>query len=527
MRPRPWPSARPGASGACAREMPMSGFAHLVGAGPGDPGLITVAGRRALEEAEVVVYDRLGTEALMAICRGDAECIDAGKAPGRQAMTQDEINACLVEHVAAGRRVVRLKGGDPFVFGRGGEEAQALAEAGLGYAVVPGITSAIAAPASAGIPVTHRAVATAFTVVTGHEDPSKPSEQTDWAALAATPGTLVVLMGMGRLRAICERLIAGGRPASQPAAVVQWGTTPRQRHLVATLGDLADAVEREGLGSPAVAVFGDVAALSSVVAPPARRPLAGRRVVVTRSRAQASSLADLLRSLGAEVIELPTIRIQPLPEGPTDAALLDQIQARTHLVFTSVNGVDELFSRLNSRGRDARALSYNTAVIAIGPATAERLAAHGVRADLVPDRFVAEGILEVLPADLSWASILVARAAGSRQLLIDDLRGRGAAVDELLLYEAVPEPADPPAIEAAQAADYLTFTASSTVSAFMGMLDDPARGRVAGPDGPRVVSIGPITSATAREHGLTVHAEAAVHSMPGLIDALVEDCTAS
>ncbi len=500
----------------------MSGFVHLVGAGPGDPGLLTVAGRDALERADVVVHDRLGTAALLHHCRPDAVLINAGKAPGDVAMTQDEINACLVEHAAAGRRVVRLKGGDPFVFGRGGEEAEALAQRGLAYEVVPGITSAIAAPAYAGIPVTHRGVATSFTVVTGHEDPTKPSEQTDWAALAAVPGTLVILMGMGRLALITERLIAGGRAPDQPAAAVQWGTTPRQRRVVSTLAKLPGAVAEAGLGSPAVVVVGPVAGLAPTIGWIERRPLLGRRVVVTRSRAQASALSDRVRALGAEVVELPTIEIRALPETADDAALLDGVGDRDYLVLTSVNGVDAFFARLAAHGRDARALSPRTTVVAIGPATAERLAEHGVRADLVPERFVAEGILESLQeAALEGASVLVARARGSRAALVEGLRGRGALVDELLLYEAVAQQAGPELVEAALSADAVTFTASSTVAAFMALLDDDARARLADA-GPAVVSIGPITSETARAAGLSVAAEAPEHTIPGLVDVLAQ-----
>jgi uroporphyrinogen III methyltransferase/synthase len=327
---------------------------------------------------------------------------------------------------------------------------------------------------------------------------------------------------MGRLAAISERLIAGGRPAGQPAAAVQWGTTPRQRRVVSTLGELPGAVAEAGLGSPAVVVVGPVAALAPAIDWIERRPLRGRRVVVTRSRMQASALGDRLRALGAEVVELPTIRIAPLPEDAAAAALLDGVRDRTHLVLTSVNGVDEVFARLAAHGRDARSLSPETTVIAIGPATAGRLAENGVRADLVPERFVAEGILDALPDDLAGASVLVARARGSRPKLVDELRARGARVDELLLYEAVPERATPEALDAALGADHLTFTASSTVTAFMDLLDGAARARLAD-SGPRVVSIGPITSATARERGLTVHAEAAEHTIPGLVDALLAD----
>ena len=421
---------------------------HLVGAGPGDPGLITVAGRDALERADVVVHDRLGTEELLGLCRPDALLLDAGKAPGRAAMSQEEINAALVEHGAAGRRVVRLKGGDPFVFGRGGEEAQALAAAGIRFVVVPGITSAIAAPAYAGVPVTHRGVATSFTVVTGHEDPAKPSEQTDWAALARAPGTIVVLMGMGRLEAIAEALMAGGRAAGEPAAAVQWGTTARQRSVVATLGTIAERAGDQGVGSPAVVVIGPVAALADEIAWRERRPLSGRRVVVTRARAQASELSDRLRELGATVVELPTIRIVRLPDGPGTGDVCARLGAYGLVVLTSVNGVNALFERMADRGLDARALASDATVVAIGPATAERLAARGVRAGVVPERFVAEGVLEAL-ADRPMAGVraLVARARGSRPALVEGLRDRGARVNELELYESVAEDADPGDVE--------------------------------------------------------------------------------
>ncbi len=500
----------------------MSGFVHLVGAGPGDPGLLTVAGREALERADVVVHDRLGTERLLPLCRPDAELLNAGKAPGRQAMTQEEINAALVEHGLRGRRVVRLKGGDPFVFGRGGEEAEALAAAGVPYAVVPGITSAIAAPAYAGIPVTHRGVATSFTVVTGHEDPTKPSEQTDWGALARVPGTLVILMGMGRLGRIADALMAGGRPPDQPVGVVQWGTTARQRRLVATLSSVAVRVEEEGLGSPAVVVVGPVAGLAETIGWLERRPLTGRTVVVTRARAQASDLSERLRGLGADVVELPVIRIAPIASSPESAAAIDGLGGYGLIVLTSVNGVDALFERLAERGRDARSLPAAATVVAIGPATAERLAAHGVRADLVPERFVAEGILDAL-ADraLDGVRVLVARARGARPDLVEGLRARGAVVDEVELYEAVAEPADPGALARALAADHLTFTASSTVRSFISLLAPEHREALR--SGPRVVSIGPVTSETARAEGLEVHAEATEFTIPGLVDALLAD----
>ncbi|MDX6554009.1 MAG: uroporphyrinogen methyltransferase / synthase [Miltoncostaeaceae bacterium] len=499
----------------------MSGIVHLVGAGPGDPDLFTTGGRRLLAAADVVLYDRLGTAELLGGCRPDAELVDVGKAPGRVAMSQEDINAALVEHARRGRVVVRLKGGDPFVFGRGGEEAEALAAAAVPFTVVPGVTSAIAAPAYAGIPVTHRGVATSVTIVTGHEDPAKPAEQTDWAALARVPGTLVLMMGMGRLAGIAESLIAAGRPAGQPAAAVQWGTTARQRQVVATLGTIAEAAEAAGVGPPATVVVGPVAGLAERIGWRPEPPLAGRTAVVTRARPQASELSARLRVLGADVIELPAIRIAPVPGGAEIDAACAAIGDYRLIVLTSVNGVDALFDRMAERGLDARAIDAGCAVAAIGPATAARLAERGVRADVVPERFVAEALLEALAGrPLDGARVLVARARAARPELVDGLRARGAAVDEVALYDTLAEPAGRRELDAALAADYLTFTASSTVRAFVGLLGPGDRERL---DGPRVVSIGPITSATLREEGLRVDAEASEHTVPGLVAALLAD----
>jgi uroporphyrinogen III methyltransferase/synthase len=503
----------------------VSGIVHLVGAGPGDPDLFTTGGRRLLAEADVVLYDRLGTAELLSACRTDAELVDVGKQPGRVAMSQEDINAALVEHGRRGRVVVRLKGGDPFVFGRGGEEAEALAAAGVAFTVVPGVTSAIAAPAYAGIPVTHRGVATSVTIVTGHEDPAKPAEQTDWAALARIPGTLVLMMGMGRLAGIAEALIAAGRPGDQPAAAVQWGTTPRQRQVVATLATIAEAAAAAGVGPPATVVVGPVASLAERIGWRPAPPLAGRTVVVTRARPQASELSARLRVLGADVVELPAIRIAPVPGGAAIDAACAAIGDYRLIVLTSVNGVDALFDRMAERGLDARAIDAACAVAAIGPATAARLAERGIRADVVPERFVAEALLEAL-ADrpLAGVRVLVARAREARPELVDGLRARGAAVDEVALYDTLAEPAGRRELDAALGADYLTFTASSTVRAFVGLLGPGDRGRL---DGPRTVSIGPITSATLREEGLRVDAEASEHTVPGLVAALLADAGAA
>lgn len=503
----------------------MSGTVYLVGAGPGDPGLITARGLELLESADVVFHDRLGTEGLIGRCRDEARLVDVGKAPGRVAMSQDEINAALVETAETADVVVRLKGGDPFVFGRGSEEAQALSRAGIAFEVVPGVTSAIAAPAYAGVPVTHRGLSTTLTIVTGHEDPDKTGEQTDWPALARVPGTLAILMGMGRLRSIASALIESGRDPAEPAMAVQWGTLSRQRSALATLETLADRVEGEGLGSPAVVVVGPTAALSDEIEWFTARPLLGRRVVVTRARAQASALSERLRRLGAEPIELPSIRIEQIAEPAGLADAVEAIGGYDAIVMTSVNGVDLLFGALRAAGKDARALSSNTTIVAIGPGTAGRLAAAGVDADVIPERFVAEGVLDALEsANLAGARVLLARAEEARMTLPEGLRARGAKVDEVHLYRAAPEPITPDAMSRALDADYVTFTASSTVRSFFGSLDEEQHASLA--DGPRLVSIGPVTSATLREEGLPVHVEAPEHTIPGLVDALLADASA-
>jgi len=496
------------------------GIVYLIGAGPGDPGLITVRGREALTRADVVLYDRLGTEQLMHLVRPDAELIDVGKAPGRAKLTQDETTALLVRLGQEGRVVARLKGGDPFVFGRGAEEAEALVRAGVRVVVVPGVTSAIGAPAAAGIPVTYRGMATAFTVVTGHEDPAKDAEQNDWDMLARLPHTLIVLMGMGRLRAIAERLIAAGRPADQPAAAIQWGTTPRQRSVTATLGTIADRVEDEGLGNPAILVFGDVVSREPGLAAAGRGPLAGRSVVVTRARAQASELAGALEALGANVIEMPVIRMQPT--GPTAhaEAALDAIGDYDVIVLTSANGVEALAGLMAARGFDARSLRPEQVVAAVGPATAAALADHGIRADIVPERFVAEAMVEALKAHpMDGRRVLIARALDARPVIADALRARGAEVDDVVVYETVAERPSDEVIAQALEADVITFTSSSTVTNTLAVLDDAQRARLA--TGPRVVSIGPITSATARDAGLEVAIEAPASDIPALIEAVI------
>ena len=479
---------------------------YLVGAGPGDPGLLTRRGEELLRVADVVVYDRLASPALLRLAPAAAELVDVGKAPGRAAMTQEQINDLLVARGREGKHVVRLKGGDPFVFGRGGEEAEACVAASVAFEVVPGITSAIAAPAYAGIPVTHRGVSTSVTIVTGHEDPTKDTTGTDWEALARAGGTLVILMGAGRIADIAAALVAAGRAPDTPVAAVRWGTRPEQRTVRTTLASIASL----GVEAPSAIIVGDVAALDFSWFE--RRPLFGRRVVVTRAREQASELRTMLERLGAEVVELPSIVIAPVE------FTIPDLRAYEWIVFTSVNGVDAFFDRgLAVANLDTRALGV-LRVAAIGPGTTAALARRGVRADLLPERFVAEALLDAFPApSAGGARVLLARAEVARDVLPQGLTARGYIVDVLAVYRTVA--ADPDAGDLARvragAVDAVTFTSSSTVTNFcdaVGDLADPQ---------PLVVSIGPVTSATARDRGLRVDVEADPHTLDGLVTALL------
>lgn len=479
----------------------------LVGAGPGDPGLLTRRGGELLATAEVVVHDRLANPALLDLAPPDALLVSVGKAPGNVEMDQDGINAVLVEHGVAGKRVVRLKGGDPFVFGRGGEEAEALAAAGVPFEVVPGITSAIAAPAYAGIPVTHRGLSTHVTVVTGHEDPAKGRTDVEWEALARAGGTLVILMGASRVGDVAARLVAGGLAPDTPVAAVRNGTRPDQHTVRATLATIADV----GVRAPSAIVVGAVAALD--LAWFETRPLFGKRIVVTRAREQASELRVRLEALGAEVLELPAIRVEPID------FTLPALDGYSWLVFTSANGVRAFFERgLDAAGLDARALG-GVRLAAIGPGTAAALEARGLRPDLVPERFVAESLLEGFPEPgTPGERVLLARAEQARDVLPEGLGERGYVVDVLAVYRTVPAEPDPALVERVRAGgvDAVTFTSSSTVTNFVdavGPIPDPR---------PVVVSIGPVTSATARELGVPADAEATEHTIDGLVQTVLE-----
>jgi uroporphyrinogen III methyltransferase / synthase len=498
----------------------MSGLVSLVGAGPGDPGLITVLGARRLREAEVVIYDRLANARLLALAPADALMISAAKQPDNRELTQEEINAALVEHGRDGRRVVRLKGGDPYVFGRGGEEALALRRAGINFEVVPGISSAVAAPAYAGIPVTHRGLASSFAVVTGHEDPTKPESAVDWRSLAQGPDTLVVLMGLRTLPWVSEQLIAGGRDPQTPVALVRWGTLPEQTVITATLVEIAERAAEAALESPVVAVIGDVVELREHLAWFENRPLFGKTVLVTRARQQASELVRLLEQEGAEVVELPAIEIHPAADATeVDRALASLVGGDyAWTVFTSANGVDLFWGHLQSAGRDTRAFAW-TKIAAIGPGTADALAARGLVADLTPTEYVAEGLAAALVEQgVGSRRVLLPRAEGARRELIDCLEAAGASVDEVTLYRAA-QASSPSGVALERVRngdiDVATFASSSTVRNLVSLLGD-----VACLDGTLVASIGPVTSTTAKELGLRVDVEASEHTIPGLVDAL-------
>ncbi len=485
---------------------------YLVGAGPGDPGLLTARALELIAAADVIIYDRLIPRAALEGARSEAELVYAGKEGGGPSVSQGEIERLLVEHGVAGSTVVRLKGGDPFVFGRGGEEAEALVAAGIPFEIVPGVTAGVAAPAYAGIPVTHRDLASAVAFVTGHEDPAKPESALHWGALAAFPGTLVVYMGVRQLEAIARRLIAGGRSSTEPAAVIERGTLPGQRVVSGTLGTIASVAAGEGVRAPAILVFGPVAGVRERLRWLEHRPLDGVSVAVTRARAQASGLAARLRSMGAEVVEAPAIRIVAV-SGPAPA-----IERYDLVCLTSPNGVRLLFLRLAAAGHDARALA-GARVAAIGPGTATALREHGVIADIVPERFVAEGLVEAL-SEVPVKRALVARAADARDVLPHALEARGVEVDVVALYETVPEPLGEAELEAVSRVDYVTFTSSSTVKFFF----EAAGARLG--EQARLVSIGPVTSDALRERGREPDVEAARHDIEGLVQALVADVAA-
>ncbi len=502
--------------------MGTEGIVYLVGAGPGDPGLLTLRGAECLRKADVVIYDHLANPDLLSHAREEAEKIYAGKEGGRHTLKQDEINRLMVERAGAGLKVVRLKGGDPFLFGRGGEEAEFLVEAGVPFEVIPGVSSALAAPAYAGIPLTHRDRSSSAAFVTGHAAEGKPGLSFSWEGLARGVETLVFLMGVGNLSEISERLMAAGRSAETPIAVIRWGTTPQQETVTGTLGDIVSKVQKAELGPPGVIVVGEVVGLRDRLNWFERRPLFGNRIVVTRAREQASAFADLLRAYGADVVEFPTISIFP-PDGweSLDAAI-DRLDVYDWVVFTSVNGVRFFLERLKVSGKDARALSQKK-LCAIGPATGAALEGVGLRADLIPENYRAEGILAALrEEEIRGKHFLIARAAAAREVLPQELRRRGAQVDVVECYRTEPGPGGTKGRELLLKGgiDLVTFTSSSTVENFAAMFSRDELERIRGNF--RVAAIGPITAERARDLGLTPDLVADEYTVPALTEAIVK-----
>ncbi|MHB9132564.1 MAG: uroporphyrinogen-III C-methyltransferase [Armatimonadota bacterium] len=491
---------------ASQHDKPTPGTVYLVGAGPGDPGLLTRAGAEILARADVVVYDRLASPTLLNLIRADAERVYVGKASSQHTRTQDEINEILAQYALQGKSVCRLKGGDPFVFGRGGEEAAYVKQFGVPFVVVPGVTSAISVPAYAGIPVTDRRCASSFAVITGHEDADKTESTLDWAGIAHGADTLVFLMGLSNLPTIAEQLITHGRPATMPAAAIQQGTTRRQRVVTGTLADIAERVKEAGLRSPVITVVGEVVALRETLCWFENRPLFGKRILVTRAREQASDLSRMLEEAGAEAVEFPVIRVEPLPPAND---FLAKVAAADWLIFTSANGITGALTQLETLGKDVRALG-TAKIAAIGPATAESLQRYGLHVDYVPERFIAEAVAEGFP-DPAGKKIVLLRAQEAREVLPELLTERDASVEVLPVYRTVMEEGEGPDLGEV---DAITFTSASTVRNF--------RARYGGEiNGPAIACIGPITAQTAREMGLRVDVEAEAYTIPGLVEALI------
>lgn len=493
---------------------------YLIGAGPGDPGLITVKGLECVRKADVIVYDRLAHPSIVAEAKPGAEMIYVGKASSAHTMKQEDINALLVEKALEGKLVVRLKGGDPFVFGRGGEEAETLREAGVPFEIVPGITSAIAVPAYAGIPVTHRGLCCTLGIITGHEDPAKTESSIKWDRISTGIDTLVFLMGVENLPNIVKNLIDNGRDSSTPVALIRWGTRAEQETLTGTLADIVDKVKAANFKAPAITIVGEVVNMREKLQWFDNRPLFGKRVLVTRSRDQASSLSDLLREHGAEPVEFPVIRIEaPMDVGP--GLQIPDLSNYDWLLFTSANGVRATLDHLLNSGRDIRALA-GPKIGAIGPKTAEEITKLGLRVDFVPTEFVAEAVVDQFPDDPAGKRIVILRAAEAREVLPEKLRERGATVDIVPVYRTVLENSNAPSVREMLSngeVDIITFTSSSTVTNFIELIGADAAKQL--PPSIKIACIGPITAKTAEDNGLKPGIVAEEYTVEGLVRAIL------
>ena len=495
---------------------------YLVGAGPGDPGLITVKGRECIENADVVIYDYLAAPALLKYARNSAELIYVGKKGGDHTLSQEGINALLVKKAQEMKTVTRLKGGDPFIFGRGGEEAEALIAHGIEFEVVPGVTSAVAAPAYAGIPLTHRKHTATIAFITGHEDPTKAASNIHWPSLAKGIGTLVFFMGIKNLADIVAKLTQHGKPSDTPVAIVRWGTTPQQQTICGTLNTIVDVAQQNGIKPPALIVVGSVVNLRHQMQWFEKRPLLGKRIVVTRARAQASDLVNRLTELGAHCLEYPTIQTAPPDDWNTVDRAIDQLHTYEWLIFTSVNGVNFFFERLFQKGLDVRAMGHlRTATI--GPVTSRRLLDFGIKSDIIPGTYRAESIVDAFTDQpISGSKILLPRAKEARLILPKELTNMGANVDEVTTYQtlAVTDQAQTLAMSlSSREVDLITFTSSSTAKNFKQLLpEDRFKDWM---KSVTIASIGPITSETATDLGFNVTIEANVFTIDGLCEAIL------
>jgi uroporphyrinogen III methyltransferase/synthase len=497
-----------------------AGCAYLVGAGPGSLDLVTLRARELVSEAQVLVYDYLVNPAMLGWARADAELIYAGKTAAAHTLTQDEINALLVDRARAGKRVVRLKGGDPFVFGRGGEEGLALAQAGVAFEVVPGVSSAIAAPALAGIPVTHRGIASQVTFITGHEDPTKPESAIDWAQLARLAGTKVFLMGVERLRDIAGQLVAYGADPTTPVALVRWGTTARQESIAGTLATIADLVEKLNFKPPAVTIVGPVVELRRELNWFERLPLFGCRIVVTRARRQASTLRRKLARLGADVLEIPTIRIDSVPLSASQREQVANFGRHFDwVVFSSPNGVERFLAEMTEHRIDIRALGA-VRIAALGPATAALLEKAGLRVDVQPAIFTKEALADLLDQQQPKGKrFCLVQGNLADPALAEHLQARGAILEAWNLYDTQPETSDITGHRARfvrEGAHFIAFTSASTVDNWQRLQLLPGDGAPR----PRIVSMGPVTSERLRQLGFEIAAESASATLDSLIETI-------
>jgi uroporphyrinogen III methyltransferase/synthase len=499
------------------------GIVYLIGAGPGDPGLITLKGIECIRKADVVVYDYLANPDLLEYVKEGAELIYVGKKSGCSVCSQSQINSIVIQKANEGKVIARLKGGDPFIFGRGGEEAEELAAGGLCFEIVPGVTSAISVPAYAGIPLTHRGITSTVAFITGHEDPKKDDSDIDWEKISTGAGTLVFLMGVKNLPKIVKNLVVNGRDSKTPVALIRWGTLGKQETLIGNLETIVELAKKKNFSPPAVFVVGDVVNLRGKLNWFETKPLFGRKIVVTRARSQASEFCNLLRGYGAVPIEFPTIDVQPPDSFDALDNAIDSLEGYDWLVLTSVNGVKSFFKRLKVKGRDIRDLK-GIKICAIGPRTAQEIEMMGIKIDFLPREYIAEAIAEGLnDRGVKGKKFLLPRAKEAREVLPDEIRKSGGVVDVVPAYENVKPAKDKEALERLfmeGAIDLVTFTSSSTVRNFAEVFDKKKLSGFA--EGVTVASIGPITAKTASQYGIETHIMPEKYTIPDLTEAIVD-----